>query len=174
MAKKITVYPDPQALAVLGTSAPQLNQALECWGNIIARASADNSKDLGAAEWAMLADVCNGTLWEPRVDNPAVLLAAEIEDGHRLNGAGYKWFCGEDGELAGSLERLGLGKPTKEMRDADNRIKALVEKLVAMDYAHSWAVIVAVQWFWDHCELQFDARKDPWWTLAFRRKHADS
>lgn len=156
--KKITVYPDMRALAVLGTSAGNLNQAIECWASIIARATADNSNDFAAQEWCLIADVCNGTLWEPNIENPAVLLAAEVSDGHRLNGTGYRWFCDAKGEA------------TKEMKAADNKVKALVEKLAALDYAHAWAVIVAVQWFWQNTERNIDVRAEPWWTLAYRNR----
>jgi len=170
MAKKITVYPDPRALAVLGASAPALNQALECWANIVARASADNSKDFAAAEWCLLADVCNGTLWEPVVENPAALLAANVADGHQLEGAGYRWFGGEEGDRDASLARRDAGQPRQTTRAADAAVQALSEKLAALDYAHAWAVLVAVQWFWDHAEHHSDPRQDPWWTLAYRRR----
>lgn len=165
---------DARAASVLNLDGPEpdqyVRQALECWANVIARASADNSKDFTASEWCLIADVCNGTLWEPTVDSPATLLAANVADGHRLDGAGYRWFCDDEDERAGSVERLEMGQPTKAMRQADAAVKALVEKLAALDYAHAWAVVVAIQWFWSHAELGFDPRATPWWSLAFRRR----
>ena len=81
--KKLTVYPDPRALAVLGTSAPALNQALECWANVMAKATLDNSKSLGKEEWGLLADIINGTLHEPIWGNPGELLAGAILSGNQ-------------------------------------------------------------------------------------------
>lgn len=140
--KKLTVYPDPRALAVLGASAPALNQALECWANVMARATLDNSKSFGKEEWLLLADVNNGTLHEPIWGNPGELLASAIVEGQALEGA-----------------------PAKRQGTAAR----LAEKLRKLDYAHAWAIIIVGQWFWDHHE-SIDIQKDPWWTLAFRKK----
>lgn len=169
-SKKITVYPSARTREILGDRATELNQALECWADVIARATADNADVFTPSEWCMIADVCNGTLWEPGVGNPGTMLAAEVSDGHHLDGTGYKWLADEGTELAGSLERLGAGKPTKEMRAVDAQVSSLVKRLAALDYARGWAVIVAVQWFWRNCEAEIDPRSDPWWTVAFRRK----
>lgn len=147
--KKLTVYPGPRALAVLGQSAPMLNQALECWAAVIARASADNSKIFDAAEWKYIADLLNGTLHEPEIGNPGELLASSVEDGAALDGLGEKWFA----------------------KTPAARVQVLAEKVRGLDYAHAWAAIVAVQWFWENSDsVSVDA---PWWTLAFRRKQAE-
>lgn len=169
--RKYTVYPDQRAVEVLGASTQSLNQALECWADAIARASADNAQALAREEWNLLADVCNGTLWEPASGSPGVLLAASVEDAHRLDGTGYKWLADEGVELAGSLERVGAGKPTKATREADARVADLVKRLAALDYAHAWAAILAVQFFWEHPQ-EIDHAADPWWTTAFRRRMA--
>ncbi len=171
--KKLTVYPSARTREILGDSATYLNQALECWADLIARATADNAESFAPLEWAIIADVCNGTLWEPGVGNPGIMLAAEVEDGHRLDGTGYKWLGDEGTELAGSLDRIGAGKSTKAMRAVDAQVASLVKRLAALDYVHGWAVIVAVQWFWGHCELDIDARTDAWWSIPFRRHCAE-
>lgn len=145
--KKLTVYPSLRALEILGQSAPALNQGLDCWAQVIAEASADNSKLLVAAEWAALADVLNGTLHEPGISNAGEMLAASVEDGDRFDGLGEKWF----------------GK------DAAKKVPALGEKLRGLDYAHAWAVIVAVQFFWHNHETI--SVNETWWTVAFRREH---
>ena len=140
--KKLTVYPDPRALAVLGTSAPALNQALECWANVMAKATLDNSKSFGKEEWGLLADIINGTLHEPIWGNPGELLAGAIVEAQALEGA--------PANRQGAAARLA-------------------DKLRKLDYAHAWAIIIVGQWFWDHHE-EIDVQKDPWWTLAFRKK----
>ncbi len=140
--KKLTVYPDPRALAVLGTSAPALNQALECWANVMAKATLDNSKSFGKEEWGLLADVNNGTLHEPIWGNPGELLASAIVQAQALEGA-----------------------PAKRQGTAAK----LADKLRKLDYAHAWGIIIVVQWFWDNHE-KIDIQKDPWWMLAFRKK----
>lgn len=43
-------------------------------------------------------------------------------------------------------------------------------KLRDLDYEHAWAVIVTVQWFWEHHDEGIDIGKNPWWTLGFRRQ----
>src|SRR6266404_4533888 len=58
--KTLTVYPTARALSVLGTGTPGLNQALECWADLIARASVENSKRFRSEEWQYLADCANG------------------------------------------------------------------------------------------------------------------
>lgn len=140
--KKLTVYPDPRALAVLGTSAPALNQALECWANVLAKATLENSKIFGKEEWGLLADIINGTLHEPIWANPGELLAGAIVEAQALEGA----------------------PPNRQGAAA-----RLADKLRKLDYAHAWAIIIVGQWFWDHHE-KIDIQKDSWWTLAFRKK----
>jgi hypothetical protein len=105
---------------------------------------------------------------EPQVGNPGVLIAANVEDGHRLDGAGYRWLSDGETDLAGSLAKVGAGKPTKAMRDIDERVADLVRRVAALDYAHAWAMIVSVQFFWNHTELEIDPRNDSWWTPGYR------
>jgi hypothetical protein len=140
--KRLTVYPDLRALGVLGASAPALNQALECWANVMAKAMWDNSKSFGKEEWRVLADVNNGTAHEPMWGNPGELLASAIVEAQALEGAPAK--------RRGTVARLA-------------------EKLRKLDYAHAWAIIMVGQWFWDHHE-KIDIHNDAWWTLAFRKK----
>lgn len=161
-----------RAEAVLGhLAAPRVEQALECWTNVLAGATEDNSKAFRQQEWCLIADVCNGTLWEPSVTNPAVMLAANVEDGHRLDGTGYKWLGKEGDEIAGSLARVGIGTATPQMAVIDRQVAGLVQRIAALDGIHGWAMVAAVQWFWDHCGDDI-AAAEPWWTLAFRRAWA--
>ena len=168
--KRITVYPGPRVLAVLGETSPALNQALEVWAMQVARATEDNSRTFTATEWGLVADVCNGTLWEPSVESPAAMLATNVIDGHNLDGAGYRWF-GEDG-TALALKRAGINqdKPNKEMVMVDGKVSALVGKLQQLDAVHAWAMVCAVQWFWSAENVDL---KSPWWTLAYRRRHQE-
>lgn len=129
-----------------------LEEAVQCWANVTDHAAVDNAEAFTPAEWCMVADCCNGLLVEPGVWPGNIYLYAEVEDGHRLNRTGDKW--------------LGEGKV------ADKRAASLVEKLRQLDYAHAWAMILAVRWFWLRCDLGFDPLKAPWWTVAYRRKHA--
>jgi hypothetical protein len=48
--------------------------------------------------------------------------------------------------------------------------RGAADRLLALVYVHAWALIVAVQWFWEHQDHGIDIKKDPWWTLAFRRQ----
>ena len=39
-----------------------------------------------------------------------------------------------------------------------------------LDYVHAWAVIWAVQWYWDNVETI--KKGEPWWDVDYRRAHA--
>ena len=106
-------------------------------------------------EWCLLAEVLKGMRFEPEFANPGALLATAIEDAHRLENVGEKWFSSEG--------------PDWGQKEIDASVEKLVEKLRDLDYAHAWAVIVAIQWFWDH-EREISTKEDEWWSLAFRRK----
>jgi hypothetical protein len=173
--KRYAVYPAKKAVEALGSSIPSLNQAVECWAALIARAMARNADTFwnsshcslpvdvgfddehqGIDEWCLLAELLKDIRVEPEFPNPGELLRTAFEDAQTLEKVGQKWFRSEfDGELAAKgLERA---------------VKGLAEKLRTLDYVHAWALITAVQWYWDHNE-RIDFRKDPWWTHAFRRQ----
>lgn len=143
--KKLTVYPAPRSLEILGATAPALNQAIDCWAELMAQASADNAETFRREEWNYLADLLNGTLHEPGFGTPGTIYAMEAADGHRLDRLGDKWF-GDNG---------------------DAEVSDLVLKLERLDYAHCWAMLSAVQFFWT--DLEIDHQTDEWWTLSFRR-----
>lgn len=74
--------------------------------------------DLSEAEWHLIADATNGTIWEPY---SIPLLWAEIDDAIKLDGLDKKWAV--DGP-------------------------ALVAKLRGLDLAGKVAIIDAVERFW--------------------------
>jgi hypothetical protein len=168
--KRYMVYPAPKAVEVVGDSAPSLNQAIECWGALLARATADNAgtfskshfQDLGDGkidvhyvhDWGVLADALKGIRVDLDFWEVGFLLSRAVEDAHRR--VGLRW-----------LERNLDFDGSKEV---DPAICRLVEKLKKLDYAHAWAIIVAVQWLWEHVDEGIDVKNDPWWTLAFRRQ----
>jgi hypothetical protein len=165
---RYSIYPAPKAVEVVGNSSPALNQAIECWAALLARAMADNARTFSESyeelvgdrmeqyplhDWALLADVLKDKRFEPDFANPGELLATAVEDAHRLDNVGDKWHFGES-----------------EHKDRDAAVGRLAERLRKLDYAHAWGVIVAVQWFWQHHGERIDIKKNPWWTLAFRRR----
>ncbi len=170
--KRFSIYPAARAINVLGDSSPALNQAIECWAAAIVRGTADNAKKIWNEEssqlniralkaWCLLADVLKGKQFDPDYANPGDLLATAVEDAHRLEGAGDKWFdSAVDEESYGS--------------ELDKKISAFVKTLRELDYVHAWAAIIAVQWYWDHENCNIDFKKDQWWTLAFRRNWKDA
>lgn len=175
--KRYSVYPAPKAIEVLGATSPALNQALECWAVQLTIAMAENGKtffnrepvDLdplhecisharSLKEWCVLAEALKDKTFDPDFASPGYLLAAAVEDAHRFENVGHKWF--------GAFEVI----PDKDLDHHRTRcLEELLEKLRKLDYAHAWAVILAVQWYWEHHE-QIDIEKDEWWTLAFRRE----
>lgn len=174
---RYSVYPAPKAIELVGNSAPALNQAIECWAALLARATADNAKtffwdDQGVSvghitgkladmhalrPWCVLAEALKDMRFDPEFANPGELLATAVEDAHRMENIADKWFSSEfDGE--------------EYARGLESAVKELVKKLRCLDYAHAWAVIVAIQWYWEHRNEGIDIKKDTWWALSFRRQ----
>lgn len=151
----IELLADHDLIAVLCGGYQAAEQGLRAWASQIERASRDNDQAFTRAEWNLMADVNNGcsalyTLhgqWA--LEAPTTMIWANVEDGHRLDGAGQKW--------------LGT--------NADAQVTELVRKLRDLDYAHGWAVALAIQWFWEHANDAIDHAKDLWWTIEFRRAH---
>lgn len=170
--KRFSIYPAAKAIEVLGESSPQLNQAIECWSAAIVRATAENAKRIYNEEyspfdvrilqsWCLLAEVLKGKQFDPDYANPADLIATAVEDAHLLEGAGGKWFDSSIDE-----ETFGV--------ELDKKISTFVKTLRDLDYVHAWAVIVAVQWYWNHANTKIDFQKDRWWTVAFRRQWTET
>jgi hypothetical protein len=166
---RYSVYPAPKAIEVVGNTAPALNQAIECWAALQSRAMAENARifsesdlELTAArpdqhplhDWAVLANVIQDKRFEPDFPKPGDLLAAAVEDAHTLEGIGDEWYFADE----------------SNQKNRDAAVGKLAQELRKLDYARAWAVIGAVQWFWEHCDEGIDIKKDPWWTLAFRRQ----
>src|SRR5262245_33319395 len=113
--KRYSVYPASRALEVLGASAPALNQAIECWAALLARATADNSKTFPWYEeglsvghltgkwedmhelrpWCVLAEVLKERHFDPEFANPGELLATAVADAHRFDNVAEKWFLSD-------------------------------------------------------------------------------
>jgi hypothetical protein len=133
-----------------GNLTDAVEWAVGVWADALERAAAENAQTICPEAWCLIADVCNGTPWD-RIGNPAVMLAANVEDGHKFNRSGFKWFDGP----ADSINRS---------------VAELVRNLAALDHAHAWAVVLAVTWFWQHSQDQIDALHDPWWNPKWRRE----
>lgn len=147
--KRIQVYPEPQTLRVLGAGlagegATNLNAALDTFADLLARATKATEGKFTGTEWNCIADANNGAYHHARMDARSSI-AANVADGHSLEGLGAKWF----------------------KRDVDNSVNKLVEKINRLDHVGGIAVAWAVRMFWQRCQ-EIDHQKDEWWTLAFR------
>jgi hypothetical protein len=145
VAKAVSIHATPAALEVLGASTAQLNQAIACWAELITQSSADNAKAFSREEWCLLAEALNGVKCDPSEAAPGNAMASALEEAERNEGFGTKW--------------LGEGR--------DPELEALLERMRTLDYAHAWAVILAVQWYWAHYEA-VRLSEEPWWTLQYR------
>jgi hypothetical protein len=173
--RRYSIYPAPKAIEVVGSSAPALNEAIECWAALLVRAMADNNRLFGQAEepqirqlmgkewqmneWSLLAEALKSLRFDPEFANPGQLLAAAVEDAHRLDYIGSE--CLDWGECDSTVIKD---------KHIDAEVAKVVGKLRELDYVHAWAVILAVRWFWEHRDKGIDIKEDPWWTLAFRRQ----
>jgi hypothetical protein len=140
--KRITVYPEPRTLKILGQTTSPLNLALDCWAKQIVVGAAEVEKLLTQPEWFYLADCLNGhvpTAWE---DQSSLVLC--VHDSHELDGIGGKWFESEINEHVEELE----------------------QKLRGLSYQAMWAVHLAVGFFWDNHDV-LDLHSD-WYRVAFR------
>jgi hypothetical protein len=175
---RYSVYPAPKAVEVVGETAPALNQAIECWAALLIRSMADNSNrtfplvpngvSIGHItgklqdchhlhHWALLANVLKDMRFDPDFAKPSELLATAVEDAHRLENVAEKYFASEF-----DMEEYARGLETS--------VTELVAKLRMLDYPAAWAIIVTVQWLWEHQDEGIDVKTDEWWSLAFRRK----
>lgn len=133
--------------------AIQVSAALARYAQHVGWAARTVERTLTRDDWNFFADISNGCadLWDYS-ETPLshlLLLKAQVEDGHRLDGAGYKWFG--EGEAG------------------DKGIKALLAKLATMTDVHGDAIAAALRHFWANFE-DIDLLTDDWWTLAFRTR----
>jgi hypothetical protein len=136
------VYPHPARVAVLGGyRAIWLNQAIECWAHVLELAGRRVSELLTADDWAAL--------------------AVALEDSPGRRGPRFDTSISHPGAvLADMLQSLAPAKATE-------RLGRLCTNL---DYVQAWAVIWAVQWYWEHGGQP----KGEWWTPEYRRRHAEA
>jgi hypothetical protein len=150
--QRVQVFPSQHAMDVLGIDAEErglggaLTHAIECWAEAMRRVGAEVAGMFSRQAWCLLADVLNGT-WTLDRNWTGHVLAIEVSDAARLDGAGEKWF-GKGAEL---------------------KVKGLVVGLADLDFVQAHAVLLAVRWFWEHHE-KIDIQKDDWWTPAFRAR----
>jgi len=143
--KRITVYPEPRTLKILGRSSPQLNLALDCWAKQVVQGAAVAEALLTKPEWLFLADCMNGHIGTARDSQES--LALGVHDSHELDGTGEKWF---ESEAAEHVEELKL-------------------KLRSLSYSAARAVYLAVEFFWDNSDA-VDLHSDEWWRVSFRTR----
>ena len=145
-----TLALDPETHGAVPVSA-----ALARYAEHVGRATREIERTLTRPEWNAIADIMNGCadLWDYSGTTLSHLLCirANVEDGHRLDGLGHKWF----------------GEGAK----GDQAIKHLLDKLAKMTEIQGDAVAAATRYFWQHTEPgEIDHSKDAWWTLAYRTK----
>jgi hypothetical protein len=170
---RYSVYPTPKAVELIGNSAPALNQAIECWAALLARATADNNRTFEQAdlalmqfeqrlcmmnEWWLIAEAIKHMRFDPEFAYPGHVLASAVEDANKLDYIGNK--CLDWGHADSSVIKD---------KHVDVLVNKAIDKLRNLDYVHAWAVIVAIQWLWAHHEFGIDLKEDRWWTPGFRR-----
>jgi hypothetical protein len=133
----------------LGLSHPiQLVAALGRYADALSEARRRLALLFDRQEWNLMADVMNGCLnlqdWTGQPCSTAALLLANVQDGHALDGTGYKWFGEED------------------RAESDRRMTALTTKLMKLTPIEADAIGQAIREFWDNCETVNPAT-DRWW-----------
>jgi hypothetical protein len=140
--------------------AIQVSAALARYARHLGAAAREVEGMFSRDEWNYIADVMNGCAdmmdYSETPLSHRISILANVEDGHRLDGAGYKWF-GEEDRAA-----------------ADAAVAALAQKLHRLTDLQGDAVAAATRFFWDDSTGSIDHARDPWWTLAFRKKAAEA
>ena len=130
--KKLTVYPHPRALEVLGGSSTDLNKSLEWFAELISDAT--NKLDFERGEMNFFADISNGSYYDSGI-RPSAQLLAQAVDAMDLDRLHEKW------ELN------------------DKKFRAKLNKLSDIQ---ALAVIVACQFFWAHHETINTLKMEWW------------
>lgn len=143
--KRITIYPEPRTLKILGRSTPQLNLALECWARQVVQGAAEAEAVLTKPEWFLLADCMNGHLGTASESQESLVFG--VHDSQELEGTGEKWFASEVAE----------------------HVEELKAKLRGLSYSAARAVYLAVEFFWANAG-KLDIESDEWWRVSFRTR----
>jgi hypothetical protein len=138
-----------RAAAPLGLAASiQVAAAVRRYADALADARRRLARSFDRSEWNLMADVMNGSAdLQDYVEHPpsaASLLLANVQDGHALDGAGYKWFGEEDPAAS------------------DRKVEALIAKLGKLSPLEADAIGWAIREFWERCD-EVDHAKDDWW-----------
>ncbi len=140
--------PDPDS-GVAVDGATQITAALGRYADAVDRAGRELERLLTRQEWNLMADVLNGCAdiweWSETPMSSLLLIRAEVEDGHRLDGVGDKWFGEGEGDL---------------------KVKGLLAKLCKLSTIHGDAILSAIRYFWRHTEIDHSETK--WWTVTYR------
>ncbi len=156
---------DPKISSIIGGGQFAAQQGLRLLCDLLTPSCQKVEDKFSRPEWNLIADANNGCSpmfsmmgIDPR--HAPTMLIANVEDDIRLNCGDQKWLA-EDNP-----------------REAAKRGKALVAKLAALDELERWAVLLAVQFFWEDARpsdkggQRIDHQRDEWWRLSFRRKAA--
>lgn len=95
--KKLTIYPHPRALTILGEQTPDCNYALEAFADLIRKATTELT--LSREEWAYCADVLNGTMIDTSFSAQQSLMSS-FRDAASLEATDRKWGVSADGLCA--------------------------------------------------------------------------
>jgi hypothetical protein len=141
-----------KAARPLGISEPiQVAAAVTRYATAVAEARRSLSKRFDRAEWNLMADVCNGTLdlmdYSETPMSFRMMLLANVEDGHKLDGTGANWFDEEE---------------------ADTRVAALLGKIHKLSTIEADAIGVAIREFWANTGI--DHQVEEWWLPDRGRK----
>lgn len=140
-----------------GNRTAAISEAVIQYDALLEAAVDDNAKAFSKAEWCYLADVLNGYFWPEPGDMTAhaspSFLAAEIEDGHRLNRLGEKWFARES--------------KTINRSKIDKQVAEFVERIHSLDQLHVLALSYIIRRFWLHPAYGLD--EGGWWTWSYGR-----
>ncbi len=166
--RRINLTLSPHLQAAFRTLALDLEQhgatpitaALARYAEHVGRANRRLERIFDRAEWNAMADVLNGCadLWDYSETplSQLLMIRANVEDGHRLDGLGHKWFG--DGAAG------------------DKAIKSLLTKLGKLTEIEGDAIAAAVRYFWNDARpgrQQIDHATDEWWKLSERTAAED-
>lgn len=120
--KLISVYPAPWAVQVVRQSSVTFNQAIECWAQVVAKATQKVEDAFSPDEWACIAAGVSRYRFDTKLAEPGKTLAMILKQPEWISGA------------------AAAGVETASLR----------QRLEKLDFVSAWAVIWACSFHQAH------------------------
>lgn len=140
--RRIQASPAPWALDVTGSSAPEVNQAVEIAARVIEEAQFENATRFAPGEWKAIADSSVGYASTTEAKHP----------GEELAGMLLARCSDYDYDI-----RYGI------------KIAMVTAKLQKLKHSQRWALLYTLKFYWQNAK-HFKNTDLPWWSPKFQHR----